>query len=68
MTEWDYPRTIRAGDEYEKGERVEREKIPPDPEPEFMGEPWGESDHVPRHLRRRWNEEHVTYEAVNDDD
>jgi len=62
------PRTIREGDEYEKGEDVIREKVAALPEPEFMGEPWGESDHVPLHLKRRWSEERQTYVLTSGDD
>lgn len=52
------PRVVRPGDSYEIGEDVERERVPPDPEPEGPlqrllggpGETWG-SDKI---ARRDW--------------
>lgn len=62
-----YPRIIRPGDEYEISEVIERETVDPDPEPEFTGEPWGESDHVPAILKRRWSEDRGTYVPIGDE-
>ena len=61
-------RLIRPGDSYTKDEMVERETVIPDLEPEFMGEPWGESDHVPSRFRVLWNEARQTYIGAIDDD